>query len=317
MAFQVRTPKWGGCTFAAKVARLSRALSGGPDTPDDPELCATLHLDSQFIARIYDYFQHQDLLVLIVDYYSDGTLDDYLQANPEGIQPELQPSIFREIVDALRLCHEMQIPHRDIKPSNIFVCGNFHVKLGDFGLSLFASDLLHSRGDSPAYAAPEMYESGVVDLFKADIFSLGVTLFQLACGRLPYAPDDVLKMREIEWPEGFSVAFVELLKAMLARAPLDRPPIRSVTFFQCFVKGESKVGKCRPNTFDGFGGPDQTVPLVSRLTHARSALAKNWWSLSVGIDGQLRVTRVIGPSKLAGLLFRTPKRASHAVESEP
>jgi serine/threonine protein kinase len=224
--FQVRTPKWPNQTFAAKLSRVSKALLDESGEIHDPELTALFCLDSHYIVRVYDYFTHQDYLVLILEYYERGTLADYLAANPEGLPPSLHPGVFKDLVEALKLCHEMQIAHRDVSPSNIFVYDNMHVKLGDFGLALFKSELVHSSSGLPAYAAPEVYQSRPVDPYKIDVFSLGVTIFQLASGRLPFSETDTLKTGEIVWPRNFSHELIELLSVMLATDPADRTPFK-------------------------------------------------------------------------------------------
>ena len=97
-------------------------------------------------------------------------------------------SILKQIVAAVHFCHYNQIVHRDIKVENLLLDSNFRVKLADFGFSAHFDygDLLDVWCGSPPYCAPELYLARPYDGPKVDIWSLGVVLYVLVCGYLPF-----------------------------------------------------------------------------------------------------------------------------------
>jgi len=94
----------------------------------------------------------------------------------------------KELIAAVYHCHSMGIVHRDIKPENIMITKNDHVKLIDFGLSKNAGPqthaLMHTIAGTPYYMAPEVLKGSYQD--KADMWSLGVLLYTLVSGYLPF-----------------------------------------------------------------------------------------------------------------------------------
>lgn len=96
--------------------------------------------------------------------------------------------IFRQIVLAIHYCHSNLIVHRDVKVENVLLDYNGQVKLADFGFSSFfkPGELLDVYCGSPPYCAPELYLAKQYDGPKVDIWSLGVVLYVLVCGQLPF-----------------------------------------------------------------------------------------------------------------------------------
>ena len=98
-------------------------------------------------------------------------------------------------MNAVEYMHSLNIMHRDLKPENILIIkekGKFKIKLIDFGLSNFYSNSnkLKTACGSPSYAAPEMLLGTKYDGLKADIWSLGIVLYAMVCGYLPFEDDN-------------------------------------------------------------------------------------------------------------------------------
>ncbi len=103
-------------------------------------------------------------------------------------------NVFLQICEALDYAHQKGIIHRDIKPENIMVTSNYHVKLTDFGIAKilsFGESMTSEYIGTPLYASPEQLQGLKVDA-RSDIYSLGVVMFQLLTGKLPYDVNDNL-----------------------------------------------------------------------------------------------------------------------------
>lgn len=151
------------------------------------------------ILEIYDYSGVDSEESFIVTEFIHGpTLSEFLQEH-EIIIPEVGALIVAEICRAVSNAHESAVIHRDIKPENVMIARGGVLKLTDFGIAqIVDTQKLTLTGQllgSPAYMAPEMVLGGSID-FRTDIFSIGVLLYRLSTGQLPFVgknPHEVLK----------------------------------------------------------------------------------------------------------------------------
>lgn len=147
-------------------------------------------------VELFDVFRGDaDELCLVMELLDGMDLDDYLftiELNNGRIPLDRLVQIFEPIVDTLETAHAEGILHRDLKPANIFLLERGGVRLLDFGLArLKQSAPLTAAGTvmgSPSFMAPESWQ-GVSDLLdsRADVYSLGVILFRVLAGKLPFA----------------------------------------------------------------------------------------------------------------------------------
>ena len=149
-------------------------------------------LNHPAIARLYDASSLPDGTPWFVMEYVDGVpLTEWCETRRSGVGERLR--LFRAVCEAVQHAHSHAIIHRDLKPSNILVTADGSVKLLDFGIAKQLESLEVNpdqtrtglRLMTPAYAAPEQIGAGRVGI-HTDIYSLGVVLYQLLAGRLPF-----------------------------------------------------------------------------------------------------------------------------------
>src|SRR5450432_375977 len=187
-----------------------------PHLWSEPESKARLEREAQAVAKlkhdnileIFDYSGRDAESAYIVTEFIDGqTLTQFLAAHK--IQhPEIAALIAAELAGALAHAHGLGIIHRDVKPENVMIRKDGLLKLMDFGIAqvvdLQRMTVTGQLLGSPAYMAPELIEGKPLD-FRTDIFSVGIILYQLATGTLPFVgknPHDVLrKIGEGRFPD--------------------------------------------------------------------------------------------------------------------
>ncbi|XP_065216058.1 serine/threonine-protein kinase SIK3-like isoform X6 [Planococcus citri] len=139
------------------------------------------------IIKLYQVMETDKMIYLVTEYASGGEIFDYL-VNNGPMKEEEACRVFQQIVSAVQYCHSMNIVHRDLKAENLLLDSNNDIKLADFGFSntFVEGQPLSTWCGSPAYAAPELFEGQEYDGPKADIWSLGVVLYVLVSGSLPF-----------------------------------------------------------------------------------------------------------------------------------
>ncbi|VVC38733.1 Hypothetical protein CINCED_3A004333 [Cinara cedri] len=144
-------------------------------------------LNHPHIVRLYQVMETEKMIYLVTEYAAGGEIFDYLVKNGR-MNESAACHIFKQIVEAVSYCHNKNIVHRDLKAENLLLDGENNIKLADFGFSnhFFDGKLLSTWCGSPPYAAPELFQGQEYDGPKADIWSLGVVLYVLVCGSLPF-----------------------------------------------------------------------------------------------------------------------------------
>lgn len=187
------------------------------------------------IVKVYDYGEHAGSPYLVLEFLSGGTLKQKL-GQPLPWQEAL--TLMQPIVDALAYAHERKIVHRDIKPSNVLLTEKGQPLLTDFGIAKILDwedgQTLTGTGvgvGTPEYMAPEQGMGKEIDT-RADVYALGVVLYELLTGKKPYTADTpmavVLKHVTDPLPRPRQLApslpndVEKLLLKTLAKQPIDR-----------------------------------------------------------------------------------------------
>lgn len=200
------------------------------------EAQAVAQLEHPHIVRLYRYGEANDLLYMAMQYIEGvdlGTLLAAYQADEELIEPKEATRIIREVCLALDYAHGKGVIHRDIKPSNIVLDEQGRAILTDFGLALLTE--VGTQGEifgSPRYVAPEQAISSANVVPQSDLYAVGIILYQMFTGQLPFdAPDplDVAMLHMTEPPRpprelrpGISPELEAVILKTLAKEPEDR-----------------------------------------------------------------------------------------------
>jgi len=151
-------------------------------------------LSHRNVVTIYDVGQENDRHFLVMEYLEGQSLRDILQM--QGALPMKETlEIALQLCDALGYAHSRGVVHRDVKPDNVHILPGGIVKLTDFGIArITAEPSITSQGQvfgTPSYMSPEQVASQTVD-HRTDLFSLGITLYEMLAGRKPFIGDSVI-----------------------------------------------------------------------------------------------------------------------------
>ncbi|MDQ0337552.1 serine/threonine-protein kinase [Caldalkalibacillus uzonensis] len=181
---------------AVKILRPQ--FSGDDDFVDRfrREAQAAASLSHANIVNIYDVGIEDDVHFIVMEYIDGPTLKEYIdQKGPLPVEEAIH--ITKQIAEALEHAHQNNIIHRDIKPHNILIGPYKRVKVTDFGIARAAtsSTITHTGSviGSVHYFSPEQARGGVADL-KSDIYSLGIVLYEMVTGELPFSGDSPISV---------------------------------------------------------------------------------------------------------------------------
>ena len=156
------------------------------------------------IIKVTDLIEEGDTVAFVMEYVDGETLKEYLERKGKLSDEEIK-TIFSQMLDAVGYVHKQGLIHRDIKPSNFMISPNGQVKLLDFGIAKnlnsnnaeYTITEQHQIMGTAMYMSPEQIKSTKEVTFSADIYSLGVVLWQMLAGKKPYNTNE-LSVPEIQ-----------------------------------------------------------------------------------------------------------------------
>ncbi|KAM8926939.1 serine/threonine-protein kinase SIK2 isoform 2-T2 [Pelodytes ibericus] len=192
-------------------------------------------LDHPHIIKLYQVMETKNMLYLVTEYAKNGEIFDYL-ANHGRLNESEARRKFWQILSAVEYCHSHNIVHRDLKAENLLLDNHMNIKIADFGFGNFykTGEPLATWCGSPPYAAPEVFEGQQYEGPQLDIWSMGVVLYVLVCGALPFDGPTlpVLRQRVLEGrfriPYFMSEECEHLIRRMLVLEPSKRLSIAQI-----------------------------------------------------------------------------------------
>ncbi|KAM4638949.1 maternal embryonic leucine zipper kinase isoform 2-T5 [Amazona ochrocephala] len=233
-----------------KVAiKIMDKLALGDDLPRvKTEIDAMKNLSHQHICQLYHVIETSKKIFMVLEYCPGGELFDYI-ISKDHLSEEEARVFFRQIVSAIAYVHSQGYAHRDLKPENLLIDEEHNLKLIDFGLCAKPKGglgyHLNTCCGSPAYAAPELIQGKAYIGSEADIWSMGVLLYALLCGYLPFDDDNVMALyRKImrgkySIPKWLSPSSTLLLNQMLQVDPKKRITVKHLLSHPWLMRGYS------------------------------------------------------------------------------
>ncbi|XP_014667730.1 PREDICTED: serine/threonine-protein kinase MARK2-like [Priapulus caudatus] len=192
-------------------------------------------LDHPNIVKLFQVIETEKTLYLVMEYASGGEVFDYLVAHGRMKEKEARAK-FRQILSAVQYCHQKNVIHRDLKAENLLLDSDMNIKIADFGFSneFKEGTKLDTFCGSPPYAAPELFQGKKYDGPEVDVWSLGVILYTLVSGSLPFDGQNLKELRERVLRGKYRIPFYmstdceNLLKRLLVLNPAKRTTLENI-----------------------------------------------------------------------------------------
>ena len=200
------------------------------------------------IVKVKDFFEDKENVFIIQEFCKNKTLSDLLKRRKYLTEIEVRCYIF-QLIQGLKYIHNQKIIHRDLKPNNILLDEKLELKIGDFGLIAVLNKVTErrfSRCGTRYFMAPEVYKPGKKGYsFEVDIWSMGIIMYNLLTGDLPFKDDDPIKLEkkiveeDFNFPEKIvlSNSAKDLIKQILVKNPKKRPGLNQILFHDFFHIG--------------------------------------------------------------------------------
>jgi serine/threonine protein kinase len=191
-----------------------------------------------------DFLVHQNHYYMVFEYIDGGQMLDYIIAHGR-LRERAARKFARQIGSALDYCHHNNIVHRDLKIENILISNSGNIKIIDFGLSNLYSPYRHLSTfcGSLYFAAPELLNAKLYTGPEVDIWSFGIVLYVLVCGKVPFDDQSMpalhakIKRGLAEYPAWLSNDCKSLLQRMLNTNPQERATLQEVLSHPWMTKG--------------------------------------------------------------------------------
>ncbi|KAJ6516868.1 hypothetical protein C8R47DRAFT_1313217 [Mycena vitilis] len=236
-----------GEKLAVKI--LPRTMSTAPkdaskETRTLREAALSMLLHHPYICGMREMIVHQHHYYMVFEYVNGGQMLDYIISHGR-LRERVARKFARQIGSALDYCHRNNVVHRDLKIENILISQTGNIKIIDFGLSNLFDPVSHLSTfcGSLYFAAPELLNAKVYTGPEVDVWSFGVVLYVLVCGRVPFDDQSMpalhakIKRGLVEYPVWLSAECKHILSRMLVTNPALRAPLHEVLAHPWMLRG--------------------------------------------------------------------------------
>ena len=198
------------------------------------------------VVKLFGHFEDNNYCYFIMEYIAKGNIYQLIpHDNKKRLNAKIVASLMKDVISAVYYLHHMKpiIIHRDIKPENVLLAENFVAKLTDFGWSNYMQEdeKRQTVCGTPIYLAPEIIKEDGHDE-KVDIWCIGVLLFELITGNVPFQGNDIDTLKEnilhlrISWPKDINIDAKNLIKKILKLEPGSRISLEEMLKHPFFTK---------------------------------------------------------------------------------
>lgn len=283
----------------------------------DPQFISRFQQEARILAKlqhphilqVFDFGEADGYTYIVMPFIESGTLTEVMQGQPLPLAQIRR--IVSQIGDALDYAHQRGLIHRDVKPSNVLMDERGNCLLTDFGLAKIVEGSIHLTTSgmilgTPAYMSPEQGLGGALDS-RSDIYSLGVILYQMAAGRVPYQAETPLAIVHkhiydpLPMPHTLNTALPEAVERVILKSLGKKPEDRFGTAAEMVNALQSAIPdvvSSSPSQTDSHGAPSgESVIRGEQATARVEAKLQSLWKPAfwVGVGWVVAI--------LAGLAF--------------
>lgn len=299
-----------------------------PDYASEPDLAARFMaeirtlagLEHPNIAQLRTAFQFENQIVMVMEFVEGATLENLGRQGP--VAPDQLLEYASQVLGALSYAHSRGVTHRDIKPANIMITAHGLAKLMDFGIAKSTTDLQLTRPGttmgSVYYMSPEQVRGGTVDA-RSDIYSFGITLYEMLAGRKPFQADTAYSVLNAHLNEApvppqqinpqLPAGLNEIVMRAIAKAPADR--FQSADDFRNAIRGvqQQRAQAAAPTQTpqSGFAPVAQAgfAPVAVPAARPVGTPPKSQRGLWIGVGAAVALLALIGVAIVLPHVFAT------------
>lgn len=271
---------------AIKILDKDKIQSRNMGAQIKKEIAIMKMINHHHVVSVKDVFATSAKIFIVLEFVGGGELFDKI-ANEGRLSEDKARFYFKQLAEGLEHCHDRGICHRDLKPENLLLDTDGNLKISDFGFSTLSigdpdgdggarAELLHTTCGTPNYVAPEVLGKDGYDGKKADVWSVGVILYVLLAGYLPFDENTMaalfqkIKNAEYEFPDWFSPDARDLISKILVPDPHKRPKLSELKNHPWMLKGDSGPTAMAPVNHNQIHGAPANV-IVPGSSHTSPA----------------------------------------------